>query len=151
MSFCRRLLLPTLLVLAHFACVNAQSTDPDVVILGGKVATMDVAKPTAEAIAIRGDRIMQVGSNKEIKKLAGVDTQVIELDGQFIMPGFIEGHAHYFGLGQSKMMLDLSTAKSWQEIVEQVADAAKTTPPGQWIEGRGWHQSKWDSLSPQDL
>ena len=122
----------------------AQSLEPDMVIIGGKVATMDAARPTAEAIAIRGGRILQVGSNQTIRKLAGTNTQVIKLDGQFVMPGFIEGHAHFYGLGQSKMMLDLSTVKTWDEVVDQVAEAAKTTPAGEWIEGRGWHQSKWE-------
>ena len=138
--FMRVAVLATLLVAAN---VSAQSPEPDVIIIGGKVATIDIARPTAEAIAIRGDRILKVGSNEAIRKLAGTDTQVIKLEGQFVMTGFIDGHAHFYGLGQSKMMLDLSTAKTWDDVVQQVADAAKTTPAGEWIEGRGWHQSKW--------
>ena len=142
-SLCLRIAVFTTLLLATAANISAQSPEPDVIIIGGKVATMDIGRPTAEAIAIRGDRILKVGSNDAIRKLAGTDTQVIKLDGQFVMPGFIEGHAHFYGLGQSKMMLDLSTAKTWDDVVQQVADAAKTTPAGEWIEGRGWHQSKW--------
>src|SRR4051794_19785326 len=84
----------------------------DLVLLGGKVATVDPKRPTAEAVAVRGDRILAVGSNQEIKRLVGDATRVIRLDGRFVMPGFIEGHGHYVSLGQSKMMLDLTKAKS---------------------------------------
>ena len=115
-SLCLRIAVFTTLLLATAANISAQSPEPDVIIIGGKVATMDIGRPTAEAIAIRGDRILKVGSNDAIRKLAGTDTQVIKLDGQFVMPGFIEGHAHFYGLGQSKMMLDLSTAKTWDDV-----------------------------------
>jgi predicted amidohydrolase YtcJ len=59
------------------------------------------------------------------------------------MPGFIEGHGHFTGLGQSKLSLDLTTARSWDDIVALVAEAARAAPPGEWITGRGWHQEKW--------
>lgn len=137
------LILNTLLLAIVPMFLNGQTPEADVIITGGKVATMDAARPKAEAVAIRGQRILQVGSNESIRKLAGTNTQVIKVDGAFVMPGFIEGHAHFYGIGQSKMMLDLSTAKTWDDIVQQVAEAAKTTPAGEWIEGRGWHQSKW--------
>lgn len=149
-SFCLRnsgivLLLQFLIVgmlSANFAF--AQSTEADMVLLNGNVVTMDQARPTAEAIAIKSDRILAVGSSDAIKNYIGESTQVIDLDGKFTMPGFIEGHAHFVGLGQSMMMLDLTTAKTWDDVVEQVEEAAKVTPAGQWIVGRGWHQSKWE-------
>lgn len=118
----------------------------DLVLHGGKILTMDEARPSVEAIAIRGDRIQALGSTESIRKHLGESTQVIDLKGQFAMPGLIEGHGHFVGLGESLMMLDLSQAQSWQEIVEQVAAAAQTTPSGKWIIGRGWHQSKWAQL-----
>ncbi len=105
---------------------------------------MDEANPRAEAIAISKDRILAIGSNAQIKSLMRAETKVIDLAGKFAMPGLIEGHAHFLGLGESMMMLNLSTATSWDEIVTQVGEAAKVTPPGQWIIGRGWHQSKWN-------
>ena len=124
---------------------EGQTIDADLVLTNGNVATMDIAKPMAEAIAISGDRILAVGSAESIKNYIGAETKIIDLDGQFAMPGFIEGHAHFVGLGQSMMMLNLTKAKTWDDVVEQVEEAAKITPPGQWIIGRGWHQSKWDS------
>ncbi|MEE2826345.1 MAG: amidohydrolase [Planctomycetota bacterium] len=121
----------------------AQSPTADLILIGGQVATMDPARPRVEAIAIKGERILAVGSNEEIQRYSDAETRKIDLQGKFLMPGFIEGHAHFLGLGQSMMMLNLANADTWDEIVEQVAEAAKVTPPGEWIVGRGWHQSKW--------
>jgi predicted amidohydrolase YtcJ len=115
----------------------------DLVLTGGKVVTVDEARPRAEAVAIRGDRIEAVGSVEEIARYTGPGTRVIELAGKLVLPGFIEGHGHFLGLGQSKMMLDASLAATWEDLVHQVATAARDTPEGEWIVGRGWHQSKW--------
>ena len=125
--------------------LTAQQQQADLILKGGNVATMDVAQPKAEAIAVKSGRILAVGSNSAIEKYAGNETKVLELDGAFVMPGFIEGHAHFVGLGASQMMLKLGEAATWDEIVDQVAAAAETAPAGQWIVGRGWHQSKWTS------
>lgn len=121
-----------------------QPRPADVILMGGTIYTVDAARPRAAAIAISKDRILAVGSNESMKPYIGNETKIIDLDGKFAMPGFIEGHAHFVGLGESMMMLNLQKAKNWDEIVAQVAAAAKTTPPGEWIIGRGWHQSKWD-------
>ncbi len=125
---------------------NGPTMSVDLVLVNGNFATVDEANPAAQAIAITGDRILAVGSNERIQKLIAPTTKIIDLEGNFATPGFIEGHAHFIGLGQSMMMLNLSTAKSWSEIEAQVAAAAQITPPGQWIVGRGWHQAKWDQL-----
>ena len=122
----------------------AQQRTAELVLIGGKIHTVDEARPTAEAIAISKDRILAIGSNESIKPFIGDETRVVDLDGKFVMPGFIEGHGHFVGIGQSKMMLNLNQAKTWNDIVKQVKEAARITPPGQWIVGRGWHQSKWD-------
>ncbi len=70
---------------------------------------------------------------------------MIDLHGQLAIPGFIEGHGHFVGIGESKLGLDLTGTTSWDQIVQMVADAVKTAQPGQWIVGRGWHQDKWTS------
>jgi hypothetical protein len=118
----------------------------DVVIMGGKVATVDPNLGNVEALAINGYQITAVGSNEEISSLIGSETKIIELNGRFAMPGFIEGHGHYLGLGRSKQILDLNDVKNWNEIVSMVAVAVDKANPGDWIFGRGWHQEKWDSL-----
>lgn len=124
---------------------SAQHRIAETVLVGGNIYTVDAARPTAQAIAISKDRIVAVGSNEVIKPFIGAETRVIDLEGKFVMPGFIEGHGHFVGIGESMMMLKLQQAKTWNDIVQQVGEAAKVTPPGEWIIGRGWHQSKWDS------
>ncbi len=121
----------------------------DLVLRGGKVVTVDPALGTVEALAVDGFRIAAVGSSDEIARYIGPDTRVVELEGRFVMPGFIEGHGHFMSLGRSKQILDLSTAKNWDEIVAMVATAADKAKAGEWIFGRGWHQDKWDSV-PED-
>ena len=115
----------------------------DLVLTHGNVVTLEEDMPRAEAIAIRGDRILAVGSNAEVSRYIGPKTRTIRLNGRTAMPGFIEGHGHFVSLGESKMLLDLSSARTWEEVVDLVADAARKTPPGRWIVGRGWHQGKW--------
>jgi len=121
----------------------------DLVLRGGKVATVDPALGNAEAIAVNGYQVTAVGSNDEISAYIGPETEVIELNGRFAMPGFIEGHGHYMGLGRSKQILDLRNVTNWGEVVSMVAGAVDKAQPGEWIFGRGWHQDKWDSV-PED-
>ncbi|MBJ88876.1 MAG: amidohydrolase [Woeseia sp.] len=121
----------------------------DLVLRGGKVVTVDPEFGTVEAIAISGYQILAVGSDDGMTVYIGPETEVIELNGRFVMPGFIEGHGHYMGLGRSKQILDLNGVKNWGEIVSKVAGAVDKAQPGEWIFGRGWHQDKWDSL-PED-
>ena len=120
----------------------------DVVLTNGKVVTVDDALPEAQAIAIRGDRIIAVGTNEEIKALVGELTSTIDLAGRLVLPGFIEGHGHYTSLGRSKTILDFTQVESWDEIVAMVEDAVQSASPDQWIEGRGWHQEKWSEVPP---
>ena len=116
----------------------------DLVLRGGKVATVDPELGNAEAIAVTGYQVTAVGSNEEISAYIGPTTEVIELDGRFAMPGFIESHGHVMSLGDSKLILDLTEVRNWNEIVTMVANAADKARPGEWIKGRGWHQEKWD-------
>jgi predicted amidohydrolase YtcJ len=124
-------------------------TPADLVLRGGTVATVDLALGNAEAIAVTGYQVVAVGSDDEISAYIGPSTEVIELNGRFAMPGFIEGHGHLFSLGESKLILDLTEVSNWDEIVSMVATAADKAKPGEWIKGRGWHQEKWDGL-PDD-
>lgn len=118
----------------------------DLALVGGRVVTVDASLPEAQAVAVRGDRIVAVGSDSEITELVGPETRVIELNGRLVVPGFIEGHGHFMGLGRARMILDLTTATSWDDIVGMVADAVEDAEPGAWIEGRGWHQEKWSRV-----
>ncbi|MCC6292138.1 MAG: amidohydrolase [Bryobacterales bacterium] len=114
----------------------------DLVIRNARIATMD-APEFAQAIAIRGERITAVGANAAMAEFTGPGTRVIDARGAFLMPGFIESHGHFMGLGQFQRSLNLREARSWEEITRMVAAAAREAKPGAWIIGRGFHQSKW--------
>ena len=117
----------------------------DLILINGKIVTVDDRFPTATWIALRGDRISALGSDpKGFNRHVGDSTEIIDLGGALTIPGLIESHGHFTGLGQSKTVLDLTKARSWDDIVALVAEAARSAKPGDWILGRGWHQDKWD-------
>jgi predicted amidohydrolase YtcJ len=116
----------------------------DMVLRHGKIVTMDPTRPAGEAIAISGDTIVAVGSDSEIQRYVGADSRVIDLQGHLAIPGFNESHGHFTGLGEGLAELRLMGVPSWQQIVAMVGDAAKAAKPGAWIQGRGWHQEKWN-------
>ncbi|MEM6772931.1 MAG: amidohydrolase family protein, partial [Bacteroidota bacterium] len=93
----------------------------------------------------QGGKVMDVGSDTSAwsAQLSKTTTR-IDAEGNFMMPGFIEGHAHFSGLGSSLRNLNFLRSKNWDEIVAMVAERAAETPEGDWITGRGWHQEKWD-------
>jgi predicted amidohydrolase YtcJ len=109
---------------------------------------MDEALPKASAIAILDGKILAVGTDDEIESYIGPETDVVDLEGNLAVPGLIEGHGHFMSLGESKRILDLTRVKNWNEIVTMVGEAASTAAPGVWIQGRGWHQEKWDAPPP---
>src|SRR5580658_8564688 len=117
----------------------------DLVLRNGKIVTLDPANPTVQAIAITNGKVTAAGTNAQIAREIQPSTKVIDLAGKLAIPGFIEGHGHFTGIGQMKMNLNLRDAKNWDQIVAMVAAAAKEAKPGEWIVGRGWHQEKWDA------
>jgi len=125
------------------SAAGAQQSRADLVLLHGDLFTVDSQHPRAQAIAVRGDRIAAVGSDADIQRWVGPKTRVVDLQGRLAIPGFTDGHGHYTALGESKLVLDLTKAQTWEDIVAQVRDAAKSAKPGTLIEGRGWHQEKW--------
>jgi predicted amidohydrolase YtcJ len=136
----------TFLTVMAFSAAAQLSDIPsaDLVLRNAKVVTLLPAVPVVQAIAIRGDRIMSIGSEAAVGAWTGPNTRVIDLHGMLVVPGFIEGHGHFTGVGEFRLGLDLREARTWEAIVAQVARAAKEAKPGEWIVGRGWHQSKWD-------
>ncbi|TVR87793.1 MAG: amidohydrolase [Saprospirales bacterium] len=121
----------------------------DMVIHNAVILTMDKENPGATAVAISGDKILEVGEDEDVMKLIGHQTKVIDAGGDFIMPGLIEGHGHYLGFGRSLQEMNLLEVESWQELLEMVATEAKSLEPGRWITGRGWHQDKWTDFEPE--
>jgi predicted amidohydrolase YtcJ len=138
-----------LLFLALATSLFAQPAD--LVLRNGKIITMDPGGTTAQAIAIRGDRITGIGLEVLSNRWVGPKTKVIDLHGMLLIPGFIEGHGHFTGVGEFRMGLDLREARTWDDIVAQVGRAVKQAKPGEWIIGRGWHQSKWTTAPSPNI
>lgn len=128
-----------------------QDDKADLIIINANIYAVDTVYTGATAIAVKDGLIFQIGSDEDIKLLASEDTKTIDAQGQFMMPGFIEGHGHYSGLGYSLINLNFLTAKSWEDIVASVAKRAQEVKSGDWIIGRGWHQEKWDSIPKQNV
>jgi predicted amidohydrolase YtcJ len=122
---------------------SAAGAAPELVIVNGNILTVDAGQPRAEAVAVRDGLILAVGSNAKIAALKGPATEILDLAGATLIPGFIEAHAHLLYLGRALQELNLAKAATWTEVVAMVARAAQDTPPGEWIIGSGWHQEKW--------
>ncbi len=140
-------LLAAAMILATLSTGCAAKVEPaDLVLQNGRIVTVDPERPEVQALAVRGDSIEALGTNEEIKRYIGENTRVINLDGMLAIPGFIESHGHFTGLGAAKMNLNLMHVHNWDEVVAMVADAVARAQPGEWILGRGWHQEKWDTV-----
>ena len=98
------------------ASQNSSTETAELVINNAKVYTVNKNQPDAEAIAIKDGKIIYVGNNTDVKKYVGDKTEVIDAKGQFVMPGFIEGHGHIHALGASLINLNLMNVKNWDEI-----------------------------------
>jgi predicted amidohydrolase YtcJ len=139
-------LIAVVLLGAQVASQTPQVQPADLILRGGKIVTLDGTTPEAQALAARNGVIVAIGTNAAVAKYAGPSTQVIELNGQLAIPGFIEGHGHFTNIGNAKLGLELMPTRSWEQIVQMVAQAVEKAKPGQWIVGRGWHQEKWTSV-----
>ena len=120
----------------------------DLVLRNGTVISVDSRKSQYQGLAIKQGKVLALGSDEEIAQYVGANTQIIELGGRTAIPGLIEGHGHFLSLGRAQQILDLTQAQGFSDIVNQVAVAADSAKPGQWIFGRGWHQDKWQ---PEDF
>jgi predicted amidohydrolase YtcJ len=114
----------------------------DLVLLGGKVFLADSAHTTVSALAVRGGRVLKVGEHADIAPLIGPETEVIDLDGRLVTPGFNDAHIHFGPGGASLLAVDLHGATSLAEVERRVAKAAAKTPAGEWITGRGWDHTR---------
>lgn len=130
-------------LLALLSCASKHPT-ADLIIRGGKIYTVNESMPMVEAVAVQGNKILFAGSELEAEKYKNDHTQIIDLQGQTMTPGFTEGHGHFFGLGFNEMNLDLTDTKSYEELAAKVKEAASKAKPGDWIVGRGWHQDRWN-------
>jgi len=132
-------LLPVLVL--TWACEPVAPAD--MVICEGQIYTANPQFPLVEAVAVSEGKILFAGKRDRAERYIGENTQVIKLEGKTMIPGFIESHGHLLGLGRFKRNLDLTQVSNYEEMIAMVAQAAEKASPGEWILGRGWHQSKW--------
>ncbi|TAH38263.1 MAG: amidohydrolase [Planctomycetota bacterium] len=123
---------------------SAAGGPADLVLRNGMVHTMEAAQPRAQALAVRGGRIVFVGSSAEAAALVGEKTEIVDLRGRPLCPGFTDAHGHLGGLAAALRNVDLVGTRSYAEVIERVRARAAATPKGQWILGRGWDQNDWE-------
>ena len=132
-------------LLAALAPLSAQGARADLVLLHGKIITVDAADHIAQAVAITGDRIMAVGTDAEIAKRIGPRTQRIDLHGLSVTPGLIDAHAHFSTGGADRLyLLDLSypNVRNVHDVVERLRQRVASVPAGSFISGNGWDDGK---------
>src|SRR4030095_6344439 len=105
-------------------------------------------KPDAEAVAVRGSRIVFVGSSREAEKYRGPRTRVIDLQGAAVIPGLVDSHTHVAGLGEKQSRVDLTGVQTEEEAVARVVEFAPKVPKGEWMVGRGWDEGAWANHYP---
>jgi hypothetical protein len=140
-------------------CTASPEDAADLVFRGGTVWTGDPAAPTAGAVAVKGGRVVAVGSDADMESLVGQGTRVVDLAGRMLLPGFIDSHVHFLDGGFKLAGVDLRDAATPQEFARRIGEFAKTVPAGTWITGGDWDHELWggelprkewvDSLTPE--
>lgn len=138
--------LPIGLLLAGVLPMISCATKPqpaDLVLQNGIIHTVDSNHTVAQAVAVSGGRIAFVGSNQEVGRLIGSKTQVVDLRGRTVVPGLIDSHYHFQGVGKREFDLNLDGCASLAEFLSRLEDWAAGRPAGEWITGRGWMEEDW--------
>lgn len=125
-----------LLLICHPSA--ARSKEPDLILVNGDVRTLDAELPRAEAVAVSGGRIVAVGRNDEIRRLAGERTQIIDAKGQLVLPGFNDSHVHFAAIGNKFSSLDVRGISTADNVAAKVLEYNRFLPNGRWILGSGF-------------
>ena len=134
-------------LLALFAppFLQAQSRPAaDLIIRNAKIWTVDKSHPTAQAVAVLGDRIVAVGSNDDVEAWRGTGTRTVDASGKLLLPGFNDAHVHFVDGGRALDSVQLNDATSAQEFARRIAERVKRTPKGAWVTGGDWDETKWN-------
>ena len=140
----RLLIILAMLVFASLAFADEPKPAADLIILNAKIWTVDKAQPTAEAVAVLGDRIVAVGSNSDVDAWRGPRTQVIDAEGKLLLPGFNDAHVHFVSGGMQLDSVQLTDVTSKEEFARRIGERAKVTPKGEWILEGDWDETKWN-------
>jgi predicted amidohydrolase YtcJ len=124
---------------------GANGVEPaDIVFKNGNIYTVNERQPHAEAIAVKGDRIVFVGSNAAVKRYEGTSTRIVDLKGATVVPGLTDSHNHLIGVGQREMTLNLEGTSSLEDFLAKVKARVDRMKPGEWVTGRGWIETHWN-------
>ena len=137
----RYLFLMLLCAVMIFSCSGIKNAD--LVIHNGKILTVDQEFSVKEAVAVKGDKIIFVGSNEEVQRFIGQTTDIIDVEGKIVLPGLIDAHGHFASYGAFLGNLDLNGTTSYRQILDMVAERVAQVHRGEWILGRGWDQNNW--------
>ena len=139
----RLLLIALSVLLLSFVPLQSRVAPADIVFNNGNVYTANDKAPQAQAIAVKGDRILFVGTNEAAQKYVGPNTRVIDLHGNTVLPGFTDSHQHLSGVGQREMTLNLEGTTSLEDLLAKVKARVDQAKPGEWVTGRGWIETHW--------
>jgi len=135
--------LALLLVALSLISINSKVETADIVFENGNIYTASDAQPHAEAIAVKGGRIVFVGSNADAKKFEGAGVRVVDLKGHTVLPGMTDAHYHLIGVGFREMTLNLEGTASLEDFLTKVKARVDQAKPGEWVTGRGWIETFW--------
>jgi predicted amidohydrolase YtcJ len=140
-----RIILSLVLSFLALGMVATDSGQPaaDLVLKNGIIYTVNERQPRAEALAIRGDRLVFVGSNADAKRYEGKSTRVVDLEGRTVVPGMTDAHYHLLGVGQREVTLNLEETASLEDLLARVKERVAKAKPGEWVTGRGWIETFW--------
>lgn len=145
-------LIATLLVCSMFACTqkkqdsHSAQNPASLLFHNGAIYTLDASQKQVEAVLTHADTIVFAGKKEEAQKRKFPYTEEVNLEGATLTPGFTDSHAHFMGIGKWQYELNLLPTTSFEALLDSVKAATQRIPKGSWILGRGWHQSKWDSM-----
>src|SRR5436190_2632669 len=125
------------------AMPQRQAASADLILLNGNIYTVNQKMPHAEAVAVKGDRIVFVGTNAAVKPYQGPNTRVVDLHGATVVPGMTDAHYHFLGVGQREMNLNLEGITNLEDFLAKVKTRVDQAKPGEWVTGRGWIETFW--------
>ena len=130
-------------LLFGLAVPQRQTVSADLILLNGNIYTVNQKMPHAEAVAVKGDRIVFVGTNAAVKPYQGPNTRVVDLHGATVVPGMTDAHYHFLGVGQREMNLNLEGLTTLEDFLAKVKERVDKMKPGEWVTGRGWIETFW--------
>src|SRR3989475_8507006 len=131
------------ILLFNFAPTGTKTEPADLIFINGSVYTANDRQPHAEAIAVKGDRIVFVGAGAAARAYQGAQTKVVDLHGATVLPGMTDAHHHLEGVGFREMTLNLEGITNLQDFLAKVKTKVDQTKPGEWVTGRGWIETFW--------